>query len=162
GDTAQTGSDAGAANWDQMLNPVFRGRWKRFELSVNYRTPAEIMQVAEQSLVSAGISVAIPESVRSGGVPPRALRLPRGDTSGVIAAIAGERQHVGEGRVAVIAPEPMHEELRLAVVDAFGEAAGSDVDASIAVMTAVGAKGLEFDAVVVVEPSLIMAESNHG
>ena len=42
GDVAQTGSDAGAPEWGSMLDPVFGGRWSRYELTVNYRTPSEI------------------------------------------------------------------------------------------------------------------------
>jgi DNA helicase IV len=162
GDIAQTGSDAGAENWEQMLNPVFGSRWARFELTVNYRTPAEIMEVAAQSLAAAGVSAPVPESVRSGGVPPRKLALNRGASTELMTAIRGERSAVGEGRVVVIAPESMHAELHAAVGAHFGEVAGADVDAPIAVLTAVGSKGLEFDSVVVVEPSLILAESTHG
>ena len=162
GDTAQTGSDAGARNWDQMLTPVFGRRWTRFELSVNYRTPAEIMAVAAQSLVAVGDPATIPQSARSGGVPPRGYRLPRNATTDVMTAIEGERAQVGEGRLAVIVPEPIHAELHVAVREHFGADAGVGVDSPIAVLTAVGAKGLEFDAVVVIEPSLIQAESNHG
>ncbi len=46
GDLAQRRSAAGARSWDTMLEPYVPGRWIYRTLSVNYRTPAEIMAVA--------------------------------------------------------------------------------------------------------------------
>ena len=46
GDLAQRRSAAGATSWDTMLEPYVPGRWVYRSLSVNYRTPAEIMTVA--------------------------------------------------------------------------------------------------------------------
>ena len=46
GDLAQRRSVAGATSWDAMLEPYVPGRWVYRSLSVNYRTPAEIMTVA--------------------------------------------------------------------------------------------------------------------
>ena len=43
GDVAQRGSAAGARSWAQMLDPYVKGRWREELLTVNYRTPAEIM-----------------------------------------------------------------------------------------------------------------------
>src|ERR1700758_2215623 len=45
GDVAQRGSAAGARSWAQMLDPYVKGRWHEELLTVNYRTPAEIMAV---------------------------------------------------------------------------------------------------------------------
>ena len=46
GDLAQRRSAAGATSWDTMLEPYVPGRWIYRSLTVNYRTPAEIMAVA--------------------------------------------------------------------------------------------------------------------
>ena len=46
GDLAQRRSAAGATSWGAMLEPYVPGRWVYRSLSVNYRTPAEIMAVA--------------------------------------------------------------------------------------------------------------------
>ena len=52
GDVAQRGNAAGARSWAQMLDPYVRGRWREERLTVNYRTPAEIMAVAADVLAS--------------------------------------------------------------------------------------------------------------
>lgn len=46
GDTAQTGSPAGVDSWAETLAPYVKQRFRRHQLTVNYRTPAEIMEVA--------------------------------------------------------------------------------------------------------------------
>lgn len=50
GDTAQTSSPAGVDTWESTLEPYVGARFQHHELSVNYRTPAEIMPVANQVL----------------------------------------------------------------------------------------------------------------
>ena len=68
GDLAQRRSVAGATSWDTMLEPYVPGRWVYRSLSVNYRTPAEIMTVAAALLADFAPGVAPPESVRACGV----------------------------------------------------------------------------------------------
>src|SRR5262249_3627053 len=53
GDVAQRGNAAGARSWAQMLDPYVKGRWHEEMLTVNYRTPAEIMAVAAHLLARA-------------------------------------------------------------------------------------------------------------
>ena len=76
GDVAQRGSAAGARSWAEMLDPYVKGRWHEELLTVNYRTPAEIMAVAADVLTSVAPSEQPPESVREEGVLPRAIRIP--------------------------------------------------------------------------------------
>ena len=70
GDLAQRRSVAGATSWDTMLEPYVPGRWVYRSLSVNYRTPAEIMTVAAALLAEFAPGVQPPESVRACGVQP--------------------------------------------------------------------------------------------
>ncbi|MGH3701472.1 MAG: RNA polymerase recycling motor ATPase HelR, partial [Pseudonocardiaceae bacterium] len=70
GDLAQRRSVAGATSWDTMLEPYVSGRWVYRSLSVNYRTPAEIMTVAAALLAEFAPGVQPPESVRACGVQP--------------------------------------------------------------------------------------------
>ncbi|HMC68921.1 MAG TPA: helicase, partial [Mycobacteriales bacterium] len=42
GDVAQTGELAGTSSWPEALAPYLADRWRLAELTVNYRTPAEI------------------------------------------------------------------------------------------------------------------------
>ena len=65
GDLAQRRSAAGATSWDAMLEPYVPGRWVYRSLSVNYRTPAEIMTVA------AAVLAEFAPAVRAAGVGAR-------------------------------------------------------------------------------------------
>ena len=66
GDVAQVESAAGASNWASMLTPVFRDSWRLEELTVNYRTPALVSEVAESMAIEAGVPVTPPRAVRTG------------------------------------------------------------------------------------------------
>ena len=50
GDIAQTGDLAGASSWGEVLSPYVANRWRLEQLTVNYRTPAEIADVADDVL----------------------------------------------------------------------------------------------------------------
>src|ERR1700758_3098591 len=89
GDVAQTGSPAGATSWKDMLNPLVGGRWREERLTVNYRTPSEIMEVAADVLASVSPGERPPESVRSEGVGPKAIHVPTSSLASGVAAQAG-------------------------------------------------------------------------
>jgi DNA helicase IV len=67
------------------------------------------------------------------------------------------------GTVAVIAPPELHRPLvaELGDVGAVADTAES-IDAPIAILDAVDAKGLEFDHVIIIEPSLLVAPDAAG
>lgn len=138
GDLAQRRSAAGARSWESVLAPYVPGRWVYRSLSVNYRTPAEIMAVAAGLLAEFAPDTAPPESVRASGVPPWSKQL---DAHEIPAAIAEfVRDEAGrEGTSVVIGP--------------------ADVPGTVPPSQA---KGLEFDAVLVVEPQRILAENPRG
>jgi len=75
GDVAQTGNAAGARSWGEMLDRYVKGRWREQRLTVNYRTPAEIMTVATDVLAVVAPDEHPPESVREEGARPRAIRV---------------------------------------------------------------------------------------
>ena len=70
GDIAQTSDPAGTTNWERTLRPHAKDRWRLEELTVNYRTPQEIMQVAEPVLTAIDPTLTMPESVRHSGFRP--------------------------------------------------------------------------------------------
>ena len=76
GDIAQTGALGGAASWDEVLSPYVMDRWKLAELTVNYRTPAEIMAVASDVLDALDTDLEAPTSVRTSGHEPWTRRVP--------------------------------------------------------------------------------------
>jgi DNA helicase IV len=167
GDVAQRGSAAGARSWAQMLDPYVRGRWREELLTVNYRTPAEIMTVAADVLASVAPGEQPPESVREEGVLPRAVRgLDR--AASVVAAehdemgaeIGPENRH--GGRLAVIAPAARIAELARALPAAVPGDRPEVLDSPVALLSVGQAKGLEFDRVVLVDPAGILAQSPAG
>ncbi|MFI2609311.1 HelD family protein [Kitasatospora sp. NPDC018619] len=131
GDLAQTGSPAGARSWAETLDPHLPGRWREERLTVNYRTPEPFMALATAVLRTADPGHRPPESVRPGTERPRAAAVPDGDFAAALARLP----LAGPGTLGVIAPDALAAEL----------------DA----LTVADAKGLEFDAVVVVEPAAL-------
>ena len=161
GDVAQRGSAAGATSWTEMLGPYVGSRWHEELLSVNYRTPEEIMAVAGDVLAAVAPEEQPPESVRTEGVPPRAVRI--GGIAEVAGAIDAELAGMEDGgRLAVIAPNARMAELAGAIPEAVPGDSPDMLDAQVALLTVGQAKGLEFDRVVLVDPAGIVAQSPVG
>ena len=162
GDLAQTGSRAGAGSWQDVLGPYVAQRWHLEELTINYRNPAEIAELADNVLAAIDVDITPPQSVRRSGVAPRAVRV--GSLADELpAVVAEEATAVGDGRLAVLAPAAGVDELRTILGSSEQSAPGADdLDAPVTVLTVHQAKGLEFDAVVLVDPVAIVAESPRG
>ncbi len=138
GDLAQRRSAAGATAWGPVLAPYVADRWVYRELTVNYRTPAEIMTVAGALLARFAPYARPPESVRASGAWPWSRRVADGELADAIDDFV--RDEAGrEGTSVVIGPPGVP----------------GTVPAS-------ATKGLEFDAVLVVEPARILAEGARG
>ncbi len=138
GDLAQRRSVAGATSWDTMLQPYVPGRWVYRSLTVNYRTPAEIMTVAAALLAEFAPGVQPPESVRACGVRPWSRLVTEDELAAAIEEFV--RDEAGrEGTSVVIGPPGVP-----------GAVVPSET------------KGLEFDAVLVVEPERILADGPRG
>jgi DNA helicase IV len=138
GDLAQRRSTAGATSWDAMLEPYVPGRWIYQSLTVNYRTPAEIMTVAASLLAEFAPGVQPPESVRACGVQPWSRRVTEDELPAAIEEFV--RDEAGrEGTSVVIGPPGVP-----------GTVPASET------------KGLEFDAVLVVDPERILADGPRG
>jgi len=138
GDLAQRRSAAGATAWATMLEPYVPGRWVYRSLSVNYRTPAEIMTVAAALLAEFAPDIRPPDSVRSCGVPPWARHVTDEELATAIAEFVDDEAQ-REGTSIVIGPPGVP---------------GAVPPAET--------KGLEFDAVLVVDPDRILAASSRG
>jgi DNA helicase IV len=166
GDVAQTGSPAGATSWKGMLAPLVGGRWREERLTVNYRTPAEIMTVAAEVLASVSPDQRPPESVRSEGVGPVAIHAPTSALPRTVAAQAtADLAEIGGpdgGRLAVIAPDALIPALAEAVPEAIPGDRPESLDSPAALLTVSQAKGLEFDRVIVADPAGILTQSQNG
>ncbi|SCG65714.1 DNA helicase IV [Micromonospora echinaurantiaca] len=166
GDVAQTGALAGTPSWADALEPYVAQRWRLEELTVSYRTPAEIMAVAAEVLAEIDPALRPPRSVRQSGFPPREVAVPVARLAAeLVDAVTREAAGLTDGRLGVIVPAGRVVELGAAVTAALPEAAVGEhpeLESRVVVLTVAQAKGLEFDSVVVVDPDQIFAESPRG
>jgi DNA helicase IV len=149
GDPAQTSEEAGVGSWERILEPYVGDRFEHVRLGVNYRTPAETMDLAARVVRAQDPSFEPPRSVRSTGEKPW-TRDAGEDLAGAVARAVAELTPA-EGRLAVIAPRELHEEIA-APLDGLSPGAEPDLTLPVVLLDPRQAKGLEFDHVLVVEP----------
>jgi DNA helicase IV len=166
GDIAQTSSLAGAPSWASVLERYQGERWRLAGLTINYRTPAEIMAVAADVLAAIDPELELPHSVRETGAVPWRLAAAPGELAERLAdAAKAAAAEPGDGQLGVIVPEDRLDEFGKAVMAAVpGAAVGehSELDGPVVVLTVGQAKGLEFDTVLIGDPAGILAESPRG
>ncbi|MFF4246785.1 HelD family protein [Streptomyces sp. NPDC001822] len=150
GDPAQTSEEAGVGSWDKILEPYVGDRFDHVRLRVNYRTPAEIMDLAAKVVRAEDPSFEPPGSVRSTGEKPW-TRESGADLAAAVASAVAELTPE-EGRLAVIAPRALHEEIA-GPLDGVTAGAEPDLTHTVVLLGPREAKGLEFDHVLVVEPA---------
>lgn len=173
GDIAQASSPASATSWDRALQSLLGRRrgpdaWRLEELTVNYRTPSQIVRYAEDEARSTGLSITESRSVRSSPWPVRLIQSASGSSAIVeatVEAVAVDRSIDSGGTLAVIAPESLVAPLVAALSERFpAEVAPgtASLTTPISVLSPATAKGLEFDAVVVAAPDAILGLSSRG
>jgi DNA helicase IV len=151
GDLVQTGALGGVSSWNAMLAPYVEDRATIETLTVNYRTPSQLMALAVAVLRGAGLDVDEPTSARTTPWAPMVSRVD--DVApAAAAAVAEELEEMEAGTIVVLCPRS-----QLAAVTAAVPASPS-----VSVLTVEQSKGLEFDAVVLVEPAAIVAGSPRG
>ena len=130
---------------------------RRFRLGTNYRSPAEVFDLAARVVVAEFPGADLPVAVRTTGVEPE-LRTAASDrlSDAAVEAVDALLRQV-EGTVGVITPPSRKAAIarRLRQV----ELSGWD---RLSVTTSVEAKGLEYDGVLVITPDEIVAESPGG
>jgi DNA helicase IV len=135
---------------------------RQFRLSTNYRSPAEVFDLAAQVVVADYPQADLPTAVRSTGYEPQLLVpvdvAPQNPTipAAMINIVRSLLAEV-EGTIGVISPPSIKDELAAYLEDAQVPSAER-----LAVVTPLQAKGLEYDAVLVVSPDDIVAESPGG
>ena len=190
GDLAQTSDPAGASSWARVLRPYARQGFRVEELTVNYRTPAEIMTVAEPVLAAIDPGLTAPTSVRDAGVSPTHRRAEVADLPAEVArAVVDDELLDSSGTLAVIVSRSRRDEVEAAVMRSeaaraaaaagdpneppslFGvnhegefdtEHHGKELRRHVVVLTVPEVKGLEFDSVIVADPGGIIDESERG
>ncbi|WP_410791471.1 HelD family protein [Kribbella sp. C-35] len=163
GDIAQTGSAAGVRSWAERLDRYAARRWRTAELTVNYRTPSEIMTIAADVLAAIDPALTPPTSVRETGVEPFIDPVPDGClTDALRTQIKFEQAAVGDGRLAVIVPASRYDEFAAALPNVAHSHDPAVLDNAVALLDVPQSKGLEFDAVLIADPATIVTESDRG
>ncbi len=165
GDLAQATGPASPTSWQATLEHLGRPENAQpAELTMGYRLPGAFLALANRLLPIAAPGVAPSRSVRADGDPPDAHEL---EPDRLVPAVAEHALALAKefATVAVIANDDRVDELRRAIEDrgiVLAEPGEVDPDRPLVVLPAHLAKGLEFDAVVVVEPADIAAVEPHG
>ena len=164
GDFGQSSKPGALQDWDAVRAQLPGDEPARVvTLTVNYRTPSEIMTLADRVVTAAAPGVEPARSVRSTGRPPQFVAAADGADLVTVAADVARNGHGDRGTTAVIAPRALHDDLVSLLTDVGAVAGSADaVDAPVAVVDASDAKGLEFDHVVVVEPGRLVSADAAG
>ena len=165
GDLAQSTAPAGQRSWDEALAALGSPTDRAVEhLTIGYRVPAPVLEVANELLAHAKVTVPASRSARLGGDPPRRVRADEVDlAAAAVAALVDLRsRHPLSG---IIAPDT-----RLAALaDALVACDLTPVDHldhlgtdEIPLLGAEAAKGLELDGVVAVDHEALVATGPRG
>lgn len=173
GDLDQARGARRPGSWEKALGPAARALEKEYVLTVSYRTPRALTELAQAVVARAGSPVMYPmRAVRDvpdcysvervdaagaseGPLPPRERDPLWGVSQGAVRRAASRldaSDGPGAGRIAVIVGA---RRARAWGADADGDSALQD---RVGVLSAGAAKGLEFDSVVLVEPCEILAD----
>lgn len=164
GDLAQATAPWATGSWEATLRHVGKPDGRVVELPRAFRAPRSVLDLASGLLPLIGVDVRAPVSVRD---VPDALAHVMVTGDGVAAAAAGAARDAleREGSVGVITPASMLGAVQEALAAGGIEAVAAHEMASggrLVLLPATAAKGLEFDQVVVVEPTAIADERPAG
>ena len=150
GDVAQATGAVVYRSWDEVLPQLPHAAEAEVEELLHaYRVPSEIMEVALPLLATIAPDIAAPIAYRTGAAAPLFRQV---EASELLREAYREAARLAreDGLVALIVPDELIE-------PALAETGLEDVP----LLTARGAKGLEFDHVIVLEPALL-AEREQG
>jgi UvrD-like helicase C-terminal domain len=165
GDIAQSTGPWARDTWDE----VTRHLPDRYPVSLSalkygYRVPRQVFDLAAGLLPVAAPAVTPPEVVRDGPAGPGIHRVGLAERAGRVAALAIARAADGQF-VGVVCPPRCRRETEAALAAAgarWSSAERGELGSAINLVSPDEAKGLEFDAVIVVEPEQIVAGDARG
>jgi DNA helicase IV len=168
GDIAQATGPLAPDSWDDVLQHLPDRRQARvIGLSVGYRIPEQIMELANRVMAVATPSLRAPRSVRVGDASPRIVAAPPSEPIAhmVAAEVRTMLDELPGASLGIIAPDAIVDELssdldRVGIEH--GSATRTGLDAGVTLVPVSVVKGLELDGVVVVEPGRIVTDTEHG
>ena len=165
GDLAQATAPAAQTSWNDVSRLLAAPAVRYEELTVGYRVPAPILELANRLLAQAAPGLQPTTSARTHGPSPSLIT---SDHNGIASAAASAVAALAERwvSVGVVVPEFLHESVADAlaangVVFTDGRKT-SELGEHVTLLPPAMTKGLEFDAVVVVEPSALATGSPSG
>ncbi|HLT62382.1 MAG TPA: UvrD-helicase domain-containing protein [Microlunatus sp.] len=161
GDPAQSSWPDPAETQRAMTDLIGTAPVRRFRMSTNYRSPAEVFDLAAKVVIDSVPDADLPKAVRSVGRKPELLVADDGAVEPTVITAARDLLDQVDGTVGVIAPPSRLAALRSALLRA-GLITADDTADRLVLVTPLAAKGLEYDGVVVVTPDDIVAESPGG
>ena len=166
GDLAQATGPLAPTDWDDVLDHLPDRKPSRvIGLSVGYRIPGQIMELANKVMAAATPTLRAPRSVRIGEASPVFVRASGSLGAAVADEVRSITSELPNASLGVIAPDSMIDELSEHLTAAgvnHGTATRTGLDEGVTLVPVSVVKGLELDAVVVVEPARIVADHEHG
>ena len=167
GDIAQATSAHAPASWQEVLEHLPKKNPSRvIGLTVGYRIPKQIMDLATKVMLAAAPNQVAPVSVRDGDQAPKFVKCTSPELiSKLIEEAKSLVEELNDGNVAIVCPDEMTENVCRALDIAkvvYGHAGAAGIEYDLTVVPVSVVKGLELDGVIVVEPAKIVAAQTHG
>ena len=164
GDLAQSTTPAGQQSWPIVARYLGADAYEVAHLTIGYRVPEPVLEVANRLLPYTAVETLASRSVRSAGDAPTMRVVDRDVLADAVAeeVLIARHRHASTG---VVAPVLLHDAIRNALAAHGLEAVSrvQDLDRTqIPVFSAEAVKGLEFDAVVVVDPAEVFDGTPRG
>jgi superfamily I DNA/RNA helicase len=151
GDPAQTAWAGDPVELDRARDRALGTRKRNsYALTTNYRNSSEIFAVAASVIRTIMPDLRLPSAVRSTGVEPVDLVTDPAGLPDLVRELAEKQLTEVDGTIGVITPVPRRDEMA-------GWLTG--LPERIQVVTALEAKGMEYDAVVLVEPASLTRDA---
>jgi hypothetical protein len=150
GDPAQTAWSGDPEELDRARDRALGSRKRAtYALTTNYRNSSEIFAVAASVIRTIMPDLPLPSAVRSTGVEPVDLVVNAASMADAVRETAEKQLSEVDGTIGVITPVPRRDEVARWV---------AGLPERVQVVTALEAKGMEYDAVVLVEPGEIAVD----
>lgn len=145
--------------WDELTRHLAVTEAEVSDLTVGYRVPAEVIELASRQLRLIAPELRAPRSVRHVGEEPSVCRV---DDIAEDALSYAETLAESAGKTALIVPDSMYDGILALGGEPVGDGRDGDFSRPLTILPVSVCKGLEFDAVVLCEPGAIVAESTRG